>query len=55
MSLATRNAELGLAGRLEARESIAAALAELRDRLGLATAPRRIECYDVSNLQGAGI
>jgi excinuclease ABC subunit C len=50
--MAARNAELGLARRLEARESIDAALEELRDELGLAALPRRIECYDVSNLQG---
>jgi excinuclease ABC subunit C len=51
--MAAKNAELGLARRLEARESIEAALAGLRERLGLANQPRRIECYDVSNLQGA--
>lgn len=53
VSMAARNAELGLARRLEARESTDAALEELRLRLGLAKLPRRIECYDVSNLQGA--
>ena len=53
VSMAAKNAELGLARRLEARESIEAALEELRERLGLASLPRRIECYDVSNLQGA--
>jgi excinuclease ABC subunit C len=53
VGIAVRNAELGLARRLEARESIEAALAELQERLGLASLPRRIECYDVSNLQGA--
>jgi excinuclease ABC subunit C len=53
VSMAARNAELGLAGRLEARESIDAGLEELRKKLGLTTLPRRIECYDVSNLQGA--
>jgi excinuclease ABC subunit C len=53
VAMAAKNAELGLARRLEARESIEAALAELRERLGLVKLPRRIECYDVSNLQGA--
>jgi excinuclease ABC subunit C len=53
VGMAAKNAELGLARRLEARESIEAALAELHERLGLADLPRRIECYDVSNLQGA--
>jgi excinuclease ABC subunit C len=50
--MAERNAELGLARRLDARESVDAALEELRDELGLASLPRRVECYDVSNLQG---
>jgi excinuclease ABC subunit C len=53
VSIAERNAELGLARRLAARESIEAALEELREKLGLAGLPRRVECYDVSNLQGA--
>jgi excinuclease ABC subunit C len=52
VSMAARNAEVGLARRLEARESVDAALEELREKLGLARLPRRIECYDVSNLQG---
>ncbi|CAG0983562.1 UvrABC system protein C [Myxococcaceae bacterium] len=50
--MAERNASLALARRLDARESVAAALEELRDRLGLARLPHRIECYDVSNLNG---
>jgi excinuclease ABC subunit C len=53
VGMAVRNAELGLARRLHARESVDAALEELRDSLGLARLPKRIECYDVSNLQGA--
>lgn len=53
VALATSNAELALARRLEARESVDAALAELKERLGLASLPRRIECYDVSTLHGS--
>jgi excinuclease ABC subunit C len=53
VSTAVTNAEHALARRLEARESIASALDELRERLGLPAPPRRIECYDVSNLNGA--
>jgi excinuclease ABC subunit C len=53
MDLAVRNAELALARRIEARESVTAALEEIRDRCGLAATPHRIECYDVSNLQGS--
>jgi excinuclease ABC subunit C len=52
VTMADTNAELRLAQRLEARESVEAALAELRERLGLARLPRRIECYDVSTLGG---
>jgi excinuclease ABC subunit C len=50
--LALRNAEGTLERRLAARESIDSALADLQERLGLARLPRRIECYDVSNLAG---
>jgi excinuclease ABC subunit C len=52
VDMAHQNAEVALEQRLEARESLDAALAELRDRLGLSAPPRRIECYDVSTLQG---
>jgi len=51
LSIATANAEVGLARRLEARESVDAALEELRERLDLAELPRRIECYDVSTFR----
>ncbi len=53
VATADRNAELALARRVEARESVAAAAEELRERLRLARPPHRIECYDVSNLQGS--
>ncbi|HEY8493433.1 MAG TPA: excinuclease ABC subunit UvrC [Myxococcota bacterium] len=52
VAMANENAALRLAQRLEARESVAAAAAELQERLGLARPPRRIECYDVSTLAG---
>ncbi len=52
VALAQRNAELALRTRLEARESVDAALEELREKMGLAQLPRVIECYDVSNLAG---
>jgi excinuclease ABC subunit C len=52
VGMATANAEHALAQRLEARESVDAALAELRERLGLRNLPRRIEGYDVSTLHG---
>jgi excinuclease ABC subunit C len=50
--LAASNAELGLARRIEARESLDAALEELREQLGLRDLPRRIEGYDISTLHG---
>lgn len=52
VAMAERNAALGLARRLDARESVAGAQQELLERLGLSRPPRRIECYDVSNLNG---
>jgi excinuclease ABC subunit C len=52
VQMAERNADLSLARRLEARESVDAALTELRDRLSLRMLPRRIEGYDVSTLHG---
>lgn len=53
VEIALRNAKLALASRLAARESVETALEELVDRCGLGRSPRRIECYDVSNLQGS--
>ncbi len=53
LSFATANAEVGLSRRLEARDSIEAALEELRERLNLSETPRRIECYDVSSFRGS--
>jgi excinuclease ABC subunit C len=51
LAFATANAQVGLSRRLEARDSVDAALQELRERLGLAGPPRRIECYDVSTFR----
>lgn len=52
VEIAERNASLGLATRLAARESVETALDELEERCRLSKRPHRIECYDVSNLQG---
>jgi len=57
MSLATRNAEEMLA-REQARwladqGKTLAALEELAEALSLPTLPARIECYDISNIQGS--
>ena len=53
VGMASHNASLTLARRLEARESVDAALAEIESQCHLSRTPRRIECYDVSHLQGA--
>ncbi|HTF34385.1 MAG TPA: excinuclease ABC subunit UvrC [Myxococcota bacterium] len=52
VAMASANAQLALGRRVEARESVEAAAEELRERLALGSLPRRIECYDVSTLQG---
>lgn len=52
VQMANENAEVGLAARLEARESLGAALAELQEKLNLPAPPARIECYDVSTFHG---
>jgi excinuclease ABC subunit C len=52
VELAASNAELALARRLEERSSVEVTLEELRERCSLARLPRRVECYDVSNLNG---
>jgi len=53
VGIASQNASLTLGRRLEARESVEAALDEIETECRLSRKPRRIECYDVSNLQGA--
>ena len=54
LDLATRNAALGYRTRYsdEARAR-GAALDELQQVLGLPTLPRRIECFDISTIQGS--
>jgi excinuclease ABC subunit C len=52
LAMAQSNAELGLKHRVEAQESVAAALAELGEALDLPAPPRRIEGYDISTLHG---
>jgi excinuclease ABC subunit C len=53
LELARKNAALQLATGEEKRRVTAEALDGLRLRLDLETAPRTIECYDVSTIQGA--
>lgn len=52
VEIALRNADLALQSRLAEQASIESALVEIRDACGLERLPRRIECYDVSNLAG---
>lgn len=53
IEIANRNAELALVQRLEARDSVELAMSEVKEACGLERLPRRVECYDVSNLQGS--
>ncbi len=56
VEMVAKNARLALQERRERRERererTVGALEELARRLGLERAPRRIECFDVSNIQG---
>lgn len=57
VEMAGKNALLVLqeeeAGRLSRRDDIARALGELAETLGLEESPKRLECYDISNIQGS--
>ena len=53
IEISIRNAKLALAQRLDARESVDSALEEVRAACQIGGPLRRIECYDVSNLQGS--
>ncbi|MGE0920082.1 excinuclease ABC subunit UvrC [Trichlorobacter lovleyi] len=52
VNLATRNAQAALAEKSATRQGIERTLAELQQKLALPRLPRRIECYDISTLQG---
>jgi excinuclease ABC subunit C len=52
IEIAQRNAAVALETRLAAKESVETALAEIHEACALERLPRRIECYDVSNLAG---
>lgn len=53
VDLALENARQRLHDRLESGRDIEAALAEIRSRLRLPELPDRIECFDISNIQGS--
>jgi len=52
IELAGKNAAAALRERNEKQASVETLLGELRTRLHLARLPRRIECYDISTIQG---
>ena len=52
VALAGRNAEAALADKRSHAHAAAAVLEELQRKLDLPTLPGRIECYDISTLQG---
>lgn len=52
VGLAARNAASAVAEKADAASGAAATLKELQERLHLPAFPRRIECYDISNIGG---
>lgn len=52
VALAVRNAQAALQEKNAAQQGIERTLQELQHKLGLPALPRRIECYDISTLQG---
>lgn len=54
MQMAQTNAQLAIVQKRQARERSAGRLEALRDALGLAELPRRIECFDISHTMGEG-
>jgi excinuclease ABC subunit C len=52
VKMAVKNAENAALERLKKAEESGDVLTELKERLHLAGTPRRIECYDISNIQG---
>jgi excinuclease ABC subunit C len=53
VAMANKNAELSFRARRERERSQQALLQQLQERLHLRNFPRRIECFDMSNIQGA--
>jgi excinuclease ABC subunit C len=55
LEMAAENARQGFLARRRTEDTRARMLEELQRRLGLRSAPKRIECFDVSNFQGGEI
>ncbi len=55
VALANDNARTAFADHRRSREEMAAIAERLKQRLGLSRLPRRMECYDISNLQGDAV
>lgn len=53
VELANKNAAVSYASRRDKTRDTEEALAKLQHRLGLKQLPRRIECFDISHLQGS--
>ncbi|MGH7899963.1 MAG: excinuclease ABC subunit UvrC, partial [Candidatus Binatia bacterium] len=53
--MATENARQSFAARRDTEDKRAKMVEELQRRLGLRSAPKRIECFDISNLHGRQI
>ena len=52
LNLAGRNAQAALLEKAASRQGVDRTLQELQQKLSLPNLPRRIECYDISTLQG---
>ena len=53
VELANRNARVNYSSKRDTHRDAEVALAKLQNRLGLLRLPRRIECFDISHLQGS--
>ncbi len=52
LQMAERNAQASLTARLASRQTLGARFDDLQKILGLASLPRRIECFDISHTMG---
>lgn len=54
VALANQNAQISFQSRRESKQNDQHQFLKLKERLGLKNTPRRIECVDISHLQGEG-